>query len=591
MFSLSFRLVKISEDQLKSPLRRHGMEQKRYLSMNSCNLQSAPPAFTIRTATIGLAVMLHAWGAPVSATTYFVGMTGNNANPGTARTNAWRTIQSAVDRVSPGDAVIVLAGAYTGAWIQRSGLPNSPITLKADDGAAVVLNVRNPSPYASRGSILWLEDWDGYGPVSYWIIQGFEIANAPRYGIDIRGSAAQPTRFITVISNRVHNSVVTGIFSAFSDDLLIVGNESYSNGEHGVYCSNSGDRPVVRGNRLHHNANCGLHMNGDVTAGGDGIISGGLVENNRIYKNGTGGSGINMDGVMGSRVQNNLIYASPNNSGIALFQQNGAVPSRNNMIINNTVIMNSNTTTTCGWGLTIANSGCVSNSILNNIFYSYHSFRGAIQIASTVIPGLICDYNAMESCFSTDNGYSTFTSFAAWKALGYDSNSIIATPTQLFLNFAADDYHLKTNSPGIDSGTAVAGMVMDIEGTPRPLDGSGDGTNRWDTGAYEYISEVSDSDNDGMKDRAEWIAGTDLLNSGSRLAINAISITAQGNSIMWWTSQVGRVYSILSGTNLVTGFVSQATNLSANAPMNVYTAAPSSSAEQFYKVSVTYPGH
>jgi hypothetical protein len=48
-------------------------------------------SFTIHIATIGLAVMLLAWAAPVSATTYFVGMTGNDANPGTTRTNAWRS--------------------------------------------------------------------------------------------------------------------------------------------------------------------------------------------------------------------------------------------------------------------------------------------------------------------------------------------------------------------------------------------------------------------------------------------------------------------------------------------------------------------
>ena len=101
-------------------------------------------SFTIRIATIGLAVMLLAWAGPVSATTYFVGMTGNDANPGTTRTNAWRTIQSAVNRVTPGDMIIVLAGTYAGALIERAGLSNAPITLKTDDGAAVTLNVKNP---------------------------------------------------------------------------------------------------------------------------------------------------------------------------------------------------------------------------------------------------------------------------------------------------------------------------------------------------------------------------------------------------------------------------------------------------------------
>ena len=542
-------------------------------------------SFTIRTAIFGLAVMLLAAAAPVSATTYFVGMTGNDANPGTTRTNTWRTIQSAVDRVIPGDTIIILAGTYAGALISTSGSSNAPITLKADAGASVLLNVKNPiGGNATHYSILEFEDW-GYGPVSYWIIQGFEIANYPYAGIDIRGAASQPNRGFIVLSNRVHNSVSRGILTSFTDDVLIVGNESYSNGEHGVYCSNSGDRPIVRCNRLHHNADCGLHINADATEGGDGIISDGLVENNIIYSNGTGGAGINMDGVTRTTVRNNLIYASPNRSGIALFRYNAAVSSSENRILNNTILMATNG----GWAINLTDVACVSNTILNNIVLSGNASYGSITLPASNLVGFTSDYNVVMNSFST-NGFSASISLAAWQALGRDTHSVLATPVALFVN-PTNDFHLRTNSPAIDCGATLPDVPFDMEGTRRGLDGNKDVTNSWDAGLYEYISEVTDSDNDGMKDRAEWIAGTDLLNNGSRLAINAISITAQGNPIMWWTSQVGRVYSILFGTNLITGFVSQATNLSANAPMNVYTAAPSSSAEQFYKVSVTYPGY
>ena len=46
----------------------------------------------------------------IAGTSYFVGTTGNDSNPGTTRTNALRTIQSAVTKVGPGDSIIVLAG-------------------------------------------------------------------------------------------------------------------------------------------------------------------------------------------------------------------------------------------------------------------------------------------------------------------------------------------------------------------------------------------------------------------------------------------------------------------------------------------------
>jgi hypothetical protein len=79
--------------------------------------------------------------------------------------------------------------------------------------------------------------------------------------------------------------------------------------EHGIYVSNSGDRPVVRGNRLHDNAGAGVQLNADLSAGGDGIITDALIENNVIYGNGSaGGAAINLDGVQDSVVRNNLLY-------------------------------------------------------------------------------------------------------------------------------------------------------------------------------------------------------------------------------------------------------------------------------------------
>jgi parallel beta-helix repeat protein len=434
----------------------------------------------------GIALSLALSGEASAATNYFVSTTGNDTNPGTTRTNAWRTIQSAVDRVGPGDVIAVLAGAYTGAWIQVSGQSNAPITLQAEEGENVLLNAKNPGGKISHDSILWMENWGSSNPVSHWIIEGFEIVNSPLAGIDMRGSSNQPSRFITVLSNRVHNSASRGIFTAFTDDVLIVGNESYSNGEHGVYCSNSGDRPVVRGNRLHHNANCGLHLNGDLSVGGDGIISGGLVENNRIYKNGSGGAGINMDGVVGTRVQNNLIYESPNNSGIALFQYNGAVPSSGNTIVHNTVIMNSNTTARCGWAMTLT-AGANSNSILNNILYTYDPICGSVSIPAGSVTGMVCNFNIIMNRFSSNGGDSTID-WGDWRSYGYDSNSIVATPAQLFKNLATDDYHLKTNSPAIDRGTLVADVLVDSEGNPRQ---QGSAT---DIGAYETAAPAGPVD-------------------------------------------------------------------------------------------------
>ena len=123
------------------------------------------------------------------------------------------------------------------------------------------------------------------------------------------------------------------------DYVHVEGNETYANGEHGIYINNSSDYFIVRGNIVHDNPNCGVHLNGDVEMGGDGILSGGLVEDNFIYANGVGGgAAINMDGVTGTLVANNLLLDN-HASGIALFQENGAVCSADNRVYHNTIQM------------------------------------------------------------------------------------------------------------------------------------------------------------------------------------------------------------------------------------------------------------
>src|SRR5262249_57973870 len=68
--------------------------------------------------------------------------------------------------------------------------------------------------------------------VRYWVIDGFESAGSPHYGIDVRG-----TQFITVRNCFVHGAASTGIFLAFSAHPLIQNNETSFNGEHGIYNS------------------------------------------------------------------------------------------------------------------------------------------------------------------------------------------------------------------------------------------------------------------------------------------------------------------------------------------------------------------
>jgi len=404
--------------------------------------------------------------ASAAATDVHVAIGGDDANPGTEG-SPWATIQHAVDSVGPGDRILVHAGTYDGARIESSGLPGAPITLTAGPGEAV--SIEQPGSACVHDSTVELETFDSPFIVSWWIVEGFEIVGGSRSGVDLRF-----TEDVVVRGNTVHGSGLTGIFTAFSDRPLIEGNESFGNGEHGIYHSNSGDDPVIRGNRLHDNAAAGIHMNADASQGGDGIITGALVEKNVIHDNGTaGGAGINLDGVSDSVFANNLIYEE-DASGFAVFQQDGAVCSSDNLFAHNTVM----TTDDGRWAFVMPDPGCTGNRVIDNVFWTDHFFRGSIAIWAARPAGFEAHHNAVMDRFSIDGG-DTVIDLAAWQALGHGAGSFLATPGELFVDAAGGDFHLASGGPAVDAGVTLAEVTEDLEGAPRPQGTASD------PGAYE----------------------------------------------------------------------------------------------------------
>ncbi len=402
--------------------------------------------------------------------TYYVATTGNDGNAGTLA-QPWRTLQHAVDTIAAGDTILVESGTYVGCRIETSGTSSLVKTLKADTGAAVVVNAAGPGN--KHSSNIEIENFSAR--VSYWVIDGIESASSLKYAIDLRNADN-----ITVENCHAHHSTRTGIFTAFANHPLIANNESDNNGEHGIYISNSGDFPTLRGNRSHHNFAAGVHMNGDITQGGDGIISFATVEKNVIWENGTGGaSGINCDGVDDSIFRNNLLYNN-HASGISLYAIDGAHGSSRNKVYNNTIVMAAGSR----WVINIPKSprkkaSPVGNRIENNILYTPVSNHGSVLIYGSAVSGFVSDYNVVVNRFST-NGGTTVISLASWQGLGYDQHSLLATPAQLFVDPVNNDYHLAAGSPAINAGTFLTSDVTDdIEGVARPQGGA------YDIGAYE----------------------------------------------------------------------------------------------------------
>jgi parallel beta-helix repeat protein len=291
----------------------------------------------------------------------------------------------------------------------------------------------------------------------------------PRAGVRATHSKGTVIRRI-----RAHHNGLWGIYSSFCDDILIESNvTSNSKKEHGIYVSNSGDRPTIRRNLTWGNRLAGIHMNGGLGEGGDGIISGAVVEENIVRDNGAAGaSGINCDGVQGSVIRNNLLYRNQS-SGISLFREDGAAGSSGNRIVNNTIVQPPKSR----WAVNIKNES-THNRVFNNILVNAGP-RGSINVSADSLPGLESDHNIVTDRFSADDGES-ITGLKAWRsATGLDDRSLASEPSSLFADPSADDYHLRKGSPAVDAAEPSSAPRTDIEGTARPI-GS-----RPDAGAYE----------------------------------------------------------------------------------------------------------
>ena len=402
-----------------------------------------------------------------SQSTFYISNTGSNSNNGLSLNTAFETLQHAADIVSAGDSVLVVNGNYVGFDIRTSGTSNQPIVFKALSND-VTINTRNPVT----------TDGINIENANYVEVHGFNVINQPRAGIRIVVSD-----FIKIKNNNCSNNYKWGIFTGFTDDILIEGNScSFSEDEHGIYVSNSSDRPTIINNHSFNNNGCGIHMNGDLSMGDDGIISDAVITGNIIHDNGVGGgSAINMDCVQGSKIYNNLIYNN-HATGIAMYQIDGAEGSKNNKVFNNTIVH----PTDGRWAVLIVN-GSTGNTVYNNILINNHSFRGSICIDEDSKAGFVSDYNLVVNRLSDDDGNSNM-SLTSWQSLGYDTYSqIVQDENQIFVDPNNSNFHLLPSSQPVNIGTSLVNSVVsfDIEGVSRPQ-GSG-----FDIGAYEFTSATS----------------------------------------------------------------------------------------------------
>lgn len=434
-------------------------------------------------------------------TTYYVAPSGDDAGPG-SQSQPWRTLQKAGDTATAGSDVIVLPGTYAGFRVRASGRADAPIRFRARPGVVV----DTPGPANANGDNIWLRN------VGYVEIDGFEVRDASRAGIAVQGEPDANVAGVVVRNCLSTSNGRWGIFTAFAGDLLIEHNEtSYSRDEHGIYVSNSADRVVVRDNHAHHNSSSGIQLNADPAQRGDdpndpqgdGIIEDALIERNVIHDNGAGGAaGINLASVRGSLVRNNLLYGN-HAGGIAGWDDDegsNQFGTRDNRFVGNTIVQADDGR----FAVSLVNAS-TGNVVENNILV-HRGGRGSLEVDASSQEGLRSDYNVVVDVFS-DN--EDFLDLAAWRALGFDANSLVVPLSALFADEAADDYRLTATSPAVDRGTARTDLPADITGLARPQ-GAG-----FDIGAYEFAggsgSCPGDCNGDGQVAVNEIISGVGIL--------------------------------------------------------------------------------
>ncbi|MGA2683834.1 MAG: choice-of-anchor Q domain-containing protein [Verrucomicrobiota bacterium] len=184
------------------------------------------------------------------------------------------------------------------------------------------------------------------------------------------------------------------------------------------------------------------------------------------------------------------------------------------------------------------------------------------------------------------------------------------TNPPVFVNPATGDYHQQTNSPTINGGINLAPtapiILTDLDGNPRIVGGIED------MGAYEFqgsnlglpipipwlrryglpldgSADYIDSDDDGMNNWQEWIAGTDPLDPTSVLKLTSIVPNGVSGTTVTWESVSGITYYLQRGTDLGAqpAFTTIQTNITGQPITTSYTDTTANNGDSvFYRVGV-----
>ena len=482
---------------------------------------------------------------------YYVSPAGSNSNSGTSISDAWASIQHAIDQVSAGDEIQVLGGVYNELIeFNQSG--------NASDGNIVLKNYGNDQPVLDATGldaglsgmigIIKIEDQD------FIEISGLEIRNLITSstaifpsGIWVLGDAHD----IDINNNKVHDiehnnmegahGIAVYGTKATTDiyNIIIKNNEIYdcilSYSETLVLNGNVRDFEVSY-NEVHDTNNIGIDFIGhegtcpdpSKDQARDGVCIGNLVyeidtRTNPAYGGEASAGGIYVDGGKNIIIEQNEIYKT--NLGIEIASEwinkmTSEITVRNNFvydchvvglamggyddmrgetrnceIVNNTFY--NNDTDAVGWGSELLiQYYCHDNIVKNNIFFAKND---GVLMANWNNTGSNNDfdhnlyYNTGSVEFSWQgNYYPSFSSLQS--ATGQETNGLFQDP--MLEDPTNGNLRLLSGSPCIDAGENLDADIVgdeDFDGGARLVGSFIDiGGNEFSLASNAHIITTSD---------------------------------------------------------------------------------------------------
>ena len=480
------------------------------------------------------------------ATTHYVDLNSTNPTPPfTDWSVAATNIQDAVDATVPGDLVLVTNGVYaTGGRLAAAGPGGVVITNRiAVTNAITLQSVNGPTTTSIDGGNTMRCLYLTNGAV----LSGFTITNgnAPHVAGGTYGGGVY-----CAITNLYAGELVS---TAILENCLVISNTADIGG--GVAFGNV--------------SNCLITCNTGPTSGG-GTYHCNLA-NSTISFNSSGFWG---GGATGSWLTNCLVLSNTVPTSVSVGGLGGGAF---DCTLNNCTVL----------GNQAYSSGGVYNN--GNTFFCYNS---------------IIYYN-----FSTVTSYGNFNPSSLVTMTNCCSVPIAPgagnfTNAPLFVNTAAADFHLSSNSPCINAGlNFFVAATTDFDGNPRIMGGT------VDLGAYEFqtpssvlsyvwaqqyglptdgTADFADTDGDGMNNWQEWIAGTNPTNAASVLKMTSPTKNGTGLKVSWQSVNT-RTYFLQRSTNLLSqpAFSAIKSNLVGQAGTTIFNdTTATNGGPYFYRVGV-----